>query len=438
LSTAVAKPSKSQRGRASAKAPRETPPASASRRRHPDSYFDHIVRLEISDFKSLKKVEVELAQVSVLVGANGVGKSNLLEAIGILGAAASGRVDDQALLRRGVRPGVPELYKSAFAGMKLNNFVKLSALTASGAGYSATITNPIGNPKQWWTFSHEHVKDPLGVVASRSPSGTRLFGKSAKVANNQSVASLVRASGEPSVEVLLDALDDYAIFSPVTPVLRGIAPDTAPRSPVGLFGGQLPEAIATILHGHGKEQKRELLDRALQFVDWAKGFEIAEPSRSVVSPSVPTMRQIVLFQDRFMKKGRDRLSAYDASEGALYVLFALVLALHPESPRLFAIDNFDQALNPRTARALTSVFVEACLDRGRQAILTTHNPMVLDGLPLDDPRVRLYAVDRELSGQTRVKPVEIRDLEAAKRQFGDNAISQLWLTGRLGGMPTGV
>lgn len=408
--------------------------------RLPARVSERLASLEISDFKSLKNVKVELGQVNVLVGPNGAGKSNILEAIGILGAAAAGRVDDLALLRRGVRPGVPELYKSAFEGMKLESFIKLSARSVSGAGYSAAITNPITDPKPWWTYSHEQVKGAGGLVASRGPRGTQLFGERKKIDNNQSVASLVRASGELELPVrhLLEALDDYAIFSPVTPVLRGIAPDTAPRNPVGLFGGQLPEAISMIIHGQGKEAKRELLDRALQFVEWAKDFDIAEPSRDVVSPSIPTTRQILLFRDRYMRKGRDQLSAYDASEGALYVLFSLVLALHPQSPRLFAIDNFDQALNPRTARALTSVFVEACLERGRQAILTTHNPLALDGLPLDDPRVRLYAVERDVDGQTRVKPVEIRNLEAAKNQYGDAAISQLWLTGRLGGMPTGV
>ena len=98
---------------------------------HQPRAVDQIARLKINDFKSLKDVEVELGQVNVLIGANGAGKSNLLEAIGILGAAASGRVDDQALLRRGVRPGVPELYKSAFVGGKLSNFVKLAATSTT-------------------------------------------------------------------------------------------------------------------------------------------------------------------------------------------------------------------------------------------------------------------------------------------------------------------
>jgi predicted ATPase len=65
-----------------------------------------ITRFSVESFKSLEKVEVELGSVNVFVGANGSGKSNLLEAIGVLGAAAFGRVDDESLLRRGVRPGV--------------------------------------------------------------------------------------------------------------------------------------------------------------------------------------------------------------------------------------------------------------------------------------------------------------------------------------------
>src|SRR5204862_6399606 len=103
--------------------------------------IDSLQHLEIDDFKSLKDVGIDLGQVNVLVGPNGAGKSNLLEALGILGAAASGRVDDQALLRRGVRPGVPELYKSAFTGAKLSNFVKVTA-SAGDCSYALTITKP--------------------------------------------------------------------------------------------------------------------------------------------------------------------------------------------------------------------------------------------------------------------------------------------------------
>jgi AAA15 family ATPase/GTPase len=73
-----------------------------------------ISKIRIGSFKSLEDVEFELGLLNVFIGANGSGKSNLLEAIGVLSAAADGKVNDQTLLQRGVRPGVPKLYKSAF------------------------------------------------------------------------------------------------------------------------------------------------------------------------------------------------------------------------------------------------------------------------------------------------------------------------------------
>lgn len=73
-----------------------------------------IEKIEIKSFKSIESLELELGQLNVFIGANGSGKSNLLEAIGVLAAAADGKVNDQTLLQRGVRPGVPSLYKSAF------------------------------------------------------------------------------------------------------------------------------------------------------------------------------------------------------------------------------------------------------------------------------------------------------------------------------------
>jgi hypothetical protein len=102
------------------------------------------------------------------------------------------------------------------------------------------------------------------------------------------------------------------------------------------------------------------------------------------------------------------------------------------------VDNFDQALNPRTARALTRMFVENILLHGRQVLLTTHNPLVLDGLDLGDDRVRLFAVSRDASGHSVVRRVPVRDFAALKEKYGEHAVSRLWIEGRLGGMPDNV
>ena len=396
----------------------------------------HLSSVTIKDFKSLKDVTVDLGQVNVFVGANGSGKSCLLEAIGILGACAAGAVDDQALLRRGVRPGVPERYRSSFEGETIAPKISLRAVSKNGADYHAYITNPTEHPGPYWIFGNETLKDDKKKkLASRGPKGNATaLDLSLPLENNRSVTSLVRASQKTPayVRALLADLDGFAIFAPVTPVLRGIAPDTAPRSPVGLYGGQLAEAVALL---NTQVRGQRAVAEALSMIDWARKVSAGEPKKSFVSPSVPTSRIVVEFQDRFMAKHRNTLSGYDASEGALYVLFMMVLAAHPQSPQIFAVDNFDQALNPRTARELTRIFAQHALEGGHQVLLTTHNPLVLDGLALGDDRIRLFTVERDRSGHTKVKRVPVRDFDALRRRHGEHAVSRLWVEGRIGGMP---
>ena len=94
--------------------------------------------LTVRTFKSLEDMTVELGLVNVFIGANGSGKSNLLEALGVLSAASDGKVDDQSLLARGVRPGLPALFKSAFPGRD-GKKITVVQLTISFTEYRCTL-----------------------------------------------------------------------------------------------------------------------------------------------------------------------------------------------------------------------------------------------------------------------------------------------------------
>src|ERR1017187_10495986 len=94
-----------------------------------------ITKITVTSFKSIESAEIELGHLNVFVGANGSGKSNLLEAIGVLSAAADGKVTDQALLQRGVRPGVPRLYKSAFSALGKRQLSHIYFSASSGSAH---------------------------------------------------------------------------------------------------------------------------------------------------------------------------------------------------------------------------------------------------------------------------------------------------------------
>jgi len=77
----------------------------------------------------------------------------------------------------------------------------------------------------------------------------------------------------------------------------------------------------------------------------------------------------------------NKLTAADTSEGILYALFLLVLCLSKNGPALFAIDNIDQAINPRLIKELIRLLCDwiVTLTPEKQLLCTAHNPSVLDG-----------------------------------------------------------
>lgn len=389
-----------------------------------------IDRIEIHAFKSIQEASLELGGFNVFIGANGSGKSNLLEAIGVLGAAAAGRVDDESLLYRGVRPGLPDLYKTSFRGHKRRNAIRFGGYSGASS-YEVELNNPSSQSTSW-SYKTEKWLSAGKRVVGRSPASSEM----STLDSNRGLAALeeVKMAGTDGA-CLLSALQKFSIYTPNTLKLRGIESDLQNRAPVGLAGGRLAEASEELRRlAQNDEALDDVIEGILELVDWVDNFGARAGSGVPLSPSIPRPAQVLYFRDRYMAEGRNILSAYDASEGALYVLFAAILAAHPDSPKFLAIDNFDATLNPRLVRSLSSKMVEWVLDRNRQLLMTCHNPLVLDGLPLQDERVRLFAVDRSYGGMTVIRRVVVDQALIAKANEGW-PLSRLWILGHLGGVP---
>ncbi|MER2566875.1 MAG: AAA family ATPase [Myxococcaceae bacterium] len=388
-----------------------------------------ISKLHIQGFKSIVDQTVELGRLNCFIGANGVGKSNILEAIGILGAAANGRVDDESIVRRGVRAGLPRLYKTSFSAGQIPPHITLEATRVDGACYRVSLLNPLEKPEPAWSYKTEFLADATGEVVSRGVrTDTAAFQKTAGLA----ALKLVELAPDSAASMLLHSLQNYAIYCPNTPALRGTTPDLQMRPPIGLSGGGLPEAFQALqsaLHGD------EAIEQMLSLIDWVSEISATDASSSLLSPSVSRGKQVLKFTDRFMKASRNSLTAYDASEGALYVLFAAVLCLSVNSARIVAVDNLDQALNPRLISSLVGCLNSWLqrIDSDRQLLFTAHNPAVLDGLDLSDDLVRLFAVERNSDGHTEVRRVELStELKALNSTY---PLSRLWMMGNLGAVP---
>lgn len=392
-----------------------------------------IRQVEIRGFKSIYSAEVELGRVNCFIGANGVGKSNLLEALGVLGAAANGVVDDESLLRRGVRAGLPRLYKSSFASERTPAHIAIGVEGTAHEVYRVSLLNPLESPEPAWSYKTEVLSDGKTEIVSEGVRNKKNLNPKAGFAALQ----LVDLEPTNPAAQLMQRLQEFAIYCPNTPTLRGIVPDQQSRLPVGLSGGQLAEGFAA-LRKHledGDEKSADILEQVLELIDWVADIQTTSYSATLLSPKVPRTKLILKFSDRFMNKSRNELTAYDASEGALYVLFTAVLCLLPQAPKLLAIDNLDQALNPRLLVKLVSCLSGWLKSNApdRQLLFTAHNPAALDGLDLTDPDVRLLVVERNSEGQTCVRRLALTPkLLELNQQY---PLSRLWLMGHLGAVP---
>src|SRR4029077_11829585 len=73
-----------------------------------------IRKVRIENYKSIPDLALDLGRATVLIGANGSGKSNILEAIALASAAAQNKLDNEFLISRGIRVTETRYMRSAF------------------------------------------------------------------------------------------------------------------------------------------------------------------------------------------------------------------------------------------------------------------------------------------------------------------------------------
>ncbi len=81
--------------------------------------------IQIENYKSIQKLKLGLGRVTVLIGENGSGKSNILEAIALASAAANDKLDNEFLFSRGIRVTEPEYMRSAFDKEQITQGIKI-------------------------------------------------------------------------------------------------------------------------------------------------------------------------------------------------------------------------------------------------------------------------------------------------------------------------
>lgn len=416
-------------------------------------------RLTIKRFKSIYDARLSFGRANLFIGVNGTGKSNVLEALGLLASALSRGVDGDALDSRGVRFSLPQLFKSSFKNTQLSPSFRLEAEFEHGR-YNCSIR--AGLTRSSLEFHSEELFDGTTKVFGRGPNGTTVNSRIVNVPTRD-LRSVPKNRGfwdtlYPFADVSeglrseLADFGEFAIYAPQTAIMRGVATENRLKEPLGLTGGNLASAFNAALSFRREldEAGAREFDKILSLI-WAPGWAnlvSARPFNSEIVPSQVSTGGLVLYiRDKYMKTNRNMLSTFDASEGTLYLIFVATLLLHPETPNTFALDNVDGTLNARLVRQLTDKLVEVCSNSkvseqisAHQTFVTSHHPASLDSYDIFSEEQRIFIARRRETGGVvgstyfeRLRPGEgVSKPDWIKQSQGKN-LSELLLEGLIPG-----
>jgi predicted ATPase len=411
-----------------------------------------IRQLHINNYKSLFDLTLEVGRFNVFIGENGCGKSNLLEAIALVAAAEADKLDNEFLAPRGIRATEPKLMRSAFdskdqlepirIGVKFTgNYEKEYYLHNDNEPYSEWEVYPCENAYRFRVAPWEFIEsDKIQHTKSSSTTDKRVSSSSETPpkANKEDrkpnlIPSLFKEDFEDFIArfasegVVIghkteEEIKKFIIYSPENTALRNFYKD-GQIQPLGVNGEGLLKLLK-VIQSKSPEQLQEI-HTSLQLFDWYAELEIPKD----LSPS----EDKVTITDRYLTIAFDQRSA---NEGFLFVLFYIALMVSDDTPKIFAIDNIDVALNPKLCTRLIKELIRLAKKYDKQVFVTTHNPAILDGINLADDDQRLLVVSRNKQGHTRFKRIELKNKPRSSTNE-ELKLSEAFLRGYLGGLPKG-
>ena len=340
-----------------------------------------IKEIKIENFKSIQSLNLELGRLNVFIGANGSGKSNILEGIAIGRAAIDNKLDSEFLFARGIRV-IDDIYTPSNFESENDKPVKIIFVDKEPISIEINKGGFIVDLPKNSLFAPKVTGDRMRIESTHSHNGNPPF----------------------------------IIYAPENTYLRNFV-EEGQIKPMGFRGEGLFDHLVEIFKQKPKYFAK--INKHLLLLEWFEGFEIPN--------DLMLMERRIKIKDHFLEDGLQYIDQRSANEGFLYLLFYLALFISDKTPKFFAIDNIDNAMNPKLGRELIKILAKLAKEHDKQAILTTHNPSVLDGLDLSDDEQRLFVISRNKSGHTQAIRVLYKE--------SDERLSTRFIRGAIGGLP---
>jgi predicted ATPase len=379
-----------------------------------------LTQMSIAGFRRLFSVDMEMRPLTVMIGANGVGKTSVLEVFSLLCASAQGQLKE-ILSKFGGIQDILTYDKAEAASFKIS----MERPAETPLSYSLTLnlkgmSYEIGSETLTQKKTGDDAEPLKYIDANRTD--IRYY----RPEDNK----LVRPTWEPSP--FETSLFQMPKLSQTPEILRQQLASITYYSAYALNVGyhapiRLPQKMQPATHpGHHGEELVACLFY-LRETDRTR-FELIEDTLAVAFPSFERLDFPPVAAGTLAMTWKDKdfskpLYMNQLSEGILRFLWLISLLYSPDLSTVTLIDEPEVSLHPQLLSILTDAMSEA--SEHTQLIVATHSERLIRFL---EP-AQVLVVDQG-EGLAQMRWADTLDLEA---WLEDYALDDLWRMGRLGG-----
>lgn len=390
-----------------------------------------IKRLEVKGFKSLRDVVWEPGPLTVVIGPNGSGKTNLLYTLDLLKHSSTGTLED-AIQRIG---GVHSVFwDSTETDVTLSALLDISRTFAGNELLAAEYI--IGLRTFFWNNSYDIIfeqlklnvpnqEQPTMSVSRNNNRGYALANNAEEIlitdtdrTFNRKESMLSRFSSSFDTAKLNSFVNYFLSSQYISKDFTTTHKADIRRPLITKFEKVLSsdgQNLVNVLHTIYSEN-RDFEDN----INTAMRAAFGDDFECLVFP--PAADQLIQLRIRWKSLKREQ-SMFDLSDGTIRFLFLMTILCHPEPPALIAIDEPETGLHPSMFPIIAEYAAEA--SKRTQVIFSTHSPQFLDAF--SDFAVTT-TVTNWRDGETTVKNL---DGDTLKKWLEHYKLGSLFLSGDL-------
>lgn len=378
-------------------------------------------QLKIKGFRRLSNADITFRPLTVIVGANGVGKTSILDVMTLLAASASGKLNEAISEFSGLGSiatydGEKNIELELSMNLKDQAPIEyILSLASSGLAYEIQAEKLTQKRKQvlpTFIYIDSHLADVkyFEVKSNKLLRPTRPSWEHNPF--ESSLSQVPKMFKEP--ESFRRSLASSTLYH-----VLNVAPRAPVRLPQLMQPSKLPgkdgEDLVSCLY-YLRESERDRFESIEDTLRAAfSDFERLD------FPPVAAGTMSLAWKDRNYSRP---MFAHQLSEGTLRFLWLITLLHSPSLPAVTMIDEPEVSLHPEMLQLLTELFREA--SQRTQLIVATHSDSLVRFL---DPS-ELAVMDRDENGMSSIRWAESLDI---KTWMKDYTLDELWQMGRLGG-----